>query len=188
VRAGLLPADVEPLVMGHGSYGTPRVLTYHPERDGRATVGAWCSIAEGVTFVLGGEHRTDWVSTYPFRVRFGLPGAWHDGHPASRGDIVVGNDVWIGRDAVVLAGVEIGDGAVVAGNSVVTRDVRPYAIVAGNPAREVRRRFSDEQVEALLRIRWWDWPHARVLSEVTALCDADIDGFIARFDRHPAPA
>jgi acetyltransferase-like isoleucine patch superfamily enzyme len=115
------------------------------------TVGAYCSIAEDVTFFIGGNHRSDWLSTFPF------PGVIGRGHPASRGPIVVGNDVWIGMGAAVLSGVQVGDGAVVGAFAVVTRDIPPYAVVAGNPARVIRYRFPPETVATLLTIRWWEW-------------------------------
>lgn len=115
-------------------------------------VGAFCSFADGVRFELGAG----------------------DGGP-----IVVGNDVWVGRGAVVHAGVTIGDGAVVGARAVVTGDVRPYAVVAGDPARERRRRFADEQVEALLRVAWWSWPDERIRAHAQLLCASDVDAFLA---------
>ena len=167
--------------MGRESYGDPRVIAY-PGETTRAIVGDFVSIADEVVFLVGGNHPVEWVSTFPFRARLGLPGAYEDGIPATKGDIVIGNDVWIGWGATVLSGVTIGNGAVVAANATVTKDVRPYAIVVGNPAKEIGRRFSDEQVEALLRIRWWDWPTAKVREHVDLLSQPDIDAFIARFD------
>ncbi len=113
-------------------------------------VGAYCSLADGVHFDLSGGGR-----------------------------IVVGNDVWIGRGAIVRAGVTIGDGAVVGTRAVVTGDVRPYAIVAGDPARELRRRFDDDQIASLLEVRWWDWPAERVRSYAPLLCAGDVDAFLA---------
>jgi acetyltransferase-like isoleucine patch superfamily enzyme len=166
--------------MGPHSYDDPLVLAYEGD-TARVTVGAYCSLGQDVTFMLGGAHRVDWVTTFPLRARLGLDGAFRDGHPTGRGDIVVGSDVWIARDALVLSGVTIGDGAVVATRSVVTRDVRPYAIVAGNPAREIRRRFTDDQIDALVRLKWWEWPDDVVLDNVEALSSGDIDAFI---DRH----
>jgi acetyltransferase-like isoleucine patch superfamily enzyme len=165
------------LVMGRHSYGEPLIPTY-PGDTSSVRVGDFVSIGLDVVMLDGGNHRTEWVSTFPFRARFDLPGAYADGHPHSKGDVVVGNDVWIGRGARVLSGVSIGDGAVIAGYSVVTKDVRPYAIVAGNPARENRRRFDDAQIEALLRIAWWEWPLERILAAVPQLCDEDVDAFI----------
>lgn len=168
----------ERLTMGPHSYGDPIIPTF-PGDTARVRVGAFVSIALDVVLLDGGNHRTDWVSTYPFRARFDLPDAYADGHPRVKGDVVIGNDVWIGRGARVLSGVTVGDGAAIAGYSVVTKDVRPYAIVAGNPAREIRRRFSDEQIEALLRIAWWDWPLEKVLGAVPQLCSERVEEFIA---------
>jgi acetyltransferase-like isoleucine patch superfamily enzyme len=167
----------ERLTMGRCSYGEPLVATF-PGDTAHVHVGSFTSIGPDVILMDGGDHRVDWVSTFPFRAVLDLPGAYQDGHPLSRGDIEIGNDVWIGRGARVRSGVRIGDGAVIGGYAVVTRDVRPYAIVAGVPAREVRRRFSDEQIEALERIDWWDWPMDTVLRCVPQLCSDDIDAFI----------
>jgi acetyltransferase-like isoleucine patch superfamily enzyme len=168
----------ERLTMGRYSYGEPLIPTF-PGDTARVRVGAFVSIALDVVLLDGGNHRTDWVSTYPFRARFDLPGAYADGHPVVKGDVVIGNDVWIGRGARVLSGVTVGDGAAIAGYSVVTGDVRPYAIVAGNPAREIRRRFSDTQIDALLAIAWWEWPLEKILDAVPMLCSESVDAFIA---------
>lgn len=113
-------------------------------------IGAYCSLADGVRFELGGGGR-----------------------------VVVGNDVWIGRGAVVRGGVRIGDGAVIGTRAVVTCDVRPYAIVAGDPGRELRRRFDDAQIAALLQVAWWRWPLERIRAHVDLLCAADVDAFLA---------
>lgn len=168
--------------LGRHTYGAFTVRAGPGER-GRVHIGAYCSIAEQVEFAVGGNHRVDWVSTYPFRVRFGLPGSLTDGHPRTERDIEVGNDVWIGAQALILAGVHIGDGAVVGARAVVTKDVRPYAIVAGVPARERRRRFSDEQVQALLDARWWEWPEETIRSNIDLLCSPDVHALIAAADR-----
>jgi chloramphenicol O-acetyltransferase type B len=167
--------------VGPHTYGDFRINVGRGERA-RVDIGDYCSIAFGVKFVVGGNHRPDWVSTFPFRVLWGMPGAWTDGHPRPEGDITVGSDVWIGAEALILPGVKIGDGAVIGTRAVVTRDVRPYAIVGGIPAREIRRRFSDEQVEALLKLRWWDWPEERVREHVDLLCAPDVDALLAIAD------
>jgi len=167
----------ERLTMGRCSYGDPLVATF-PGDTACVRVGAFSSIGPDVILMDGGDHRVDWISTFPFRAVLDLPGAYQDGHPLSHGDIEIGNDVWIGRGARVRSGVSIGDGAVIGGYAVVTRDVRPYAIVAGVPARELRRRFSEEQVAALERIAWWLWPMEEIERHVPQLCSADIDAFI----------
>jgi acetyltransferase-like isoleucine patch superfamily enzyme len=173
--AGLITA------WGRGTYGAPQVIHYEGDA-GHLSVGSYCSIALDVRIFLGGGHRTDWVSTYPFRAVHGLPGAYEDGHPVSRGDVQVGNDVWLARGCTILSGVTIGDGAAVAAGAMVTSDVRPYAIVAGNPAREVRRRFDDAAVDRLLVIRWWEWPHEEILASVDLLNG----GTVADLDRYAA--
>jgi hypothetical protein len=169
------------LVMGRESYFAPAVETAGGGGS-RVIVGNFASVAHDATCYLGGFHRTDWVAQFPLRERLGLPGAGEDGHTYGRGDIHLGHDTWITRGTVVMSGVTIGPGAVVATRSVVTRDVAPYAIVGGIPAREIGKRFSDEQIAALLRIAWWDWPVETIKERVGALCDADVDAFIARYD------
>ena len=143
-------------------------------------IGKYCSIAEKVTFLLGGNHRVDWISTYPFS-EFQV--TWPNasglvGHPATRGDINVGNDVWIGHGATILSGIRIGDGAVIGAGSVVSKDVAPYSIVAGNPAKEIRARFSANEIEKLLQIKWWDWPEDLVRAKVASLCSGINEGLI----------
>ncbi len=169
------------LVMGEHSYSRPRVR-WHWGDNASVRVGRYSSIADDVEMLIGGGHPTGWVSTFPFRARLGLEGAYTDGSPEPESDIVVGNDVWIGNGVRILPGVQIGDGAVVGAHAVVAGDVRPYAIVVGNPAREVRRRFSDDQVERLLRLRWWDWPHEQVLEAVPLLSSDRVDEFLDRYD------
>ncbi len=178
--------DSQLLSLGRASYGRPRVVT-DPNHT-RVRVGAFVSIGVDVVLLDGGHHRTDWVTTFPLRAALELPGKYEDGHPTSGGDIAIGNDVWIGRGARVLSGVTIGDGAVIGGYSVVAKDVRSYAIVVGNPAREVRRRFSDKQIEALQAIAWWEWPMAKILECVPELSNPDIDRFIARHLPQDTPA
>ena len=138
----------------------------------RLVIGKYCALATGVRFIMGGaNHATSGVSTFPFTI-FG--GDWAGtadilaGIP-SRGDTVVGNDVWIGYNVLVMPGVTIGDGAIVATGSVVTSDVLAYAVAGGNPARVVKRRFADEDVERLLRARWWDWPVELVTEHVRTI-------------------
>ncbi len=162
------------LSVGRHTYGRPSVFVY-PGDEGRISIGSFVSIAHGVEIFLGGNHRVDWVSTFSFRFVFDLPGSLQDGIPTSKGDVEIGSDVWIGKDAKILSGVHIGNGAVIGAYTVVSKDVRPYAVVVGNPAREVKRRFSDRHVEALQRLAWWDWPMEEIMDAVPVLCSPDVD-------------
>ena len=152
-----------------------RNVLYHYEFTGdRLVIGKFCALAAGVRFIMNGaNHALDGFSTYPFVI---FPD-WQAPMPAfpSRGDTVVGNDVWIGWEAAVLPGVTIGHGAIVAARAVVTRDVAPYSVVAGNPAVEVRRRYDDATVAALLDIAWWDWPADRIQRNLAAVTGADLE-------------
>ncbi len=165
--------------IGDYSYGRPRMR--HWGEPARLTIGRFCSIADGVEIFLGGNHPTDFVTTYPFSA---FPDLWPEAprgaqHSVSRGDVVIGSDVWIGAGATILSGVTIGDGAVVAARAVVTRDVPPYGIAAGNPARLVRMRFPEPTVAALVDTRWWDLPDDAVRGLIPLLQGRDIDAFLA---------
>jgi acetyltransferase-like isoleucine patch superfamily enzyme len=173
-------SEVGFLSLGAHSYGNPSIVAF-PGDTAKVRIGRYCSLADGAEFFVGGNHRTDWVTTYPLRAMLELPGALVDGHPATKGDIIVGNDVWIGTDAKILSGVTIGNGAVIGLGAVVTADVRPYAVVVGNPAQEVRRRFPDPIVDALGEIAWWDWPDETVRERVEDLCSPDLAGFVRRY-------
>ena len=164
--------------IGDWSYGEPQVVFW--DAGAGLNIGRFCSIAAGVTILLGGEHHPEWVTTYPFSQMFRearrLPG-----YPHTKGDVTVGNDVWIGQDALILSGVTVGDGAVIGAGSVVTKDVLPYSICAGNPARHVRFRFAPETVEALLRIAWWNWPLKTLTAASPLLQSGDVEAFIATY-------
>lgn len=163
------------VVYGTGSYGIPTIYTFIHD-DTRMIVGNYSSI--GGTYLLGGQHNVNHVTTYPLRIQFEMDGAGTDDVPVSRGDIHVGSDVWTGYGCFVPSGTTIGDGAVVATGAVVTKDVPPYAIVGGSPAKLIRYRHTEEQREALLQIRWWDWPEEDVREAVPYLASEDIDAFI----------
>lgn len=155
-------------------------VLYHFDFTGdRLVIGKFCSIAAETRFIMnGGNHPTTWLTTFPFPV-FGhgweraTPPAW-----PNRGDTVVGNDVWIGYAATIMPGVTIGDGAVVATKSVVTRDVPPYAIVGGNPATVIRYRFDEPTIAKLLDLRWWDRDIDWITANVGALCGGTIDDLV----------
>lgn len=148
-------------------------------------VGQFCSFALGTRILLGGEHRTDTVTTYRFATR--APFREHfehlsDDNRIELGSVKIGNDVWVGSNAIIMSGVTIGDGAVIGAGSVVRRDVPPFGVVAGNPARVARHRLPDDQSQALLRICWWDWPLDKIMEEIPLLLSTDLEEFIARHD------
>ena len=154
------------------------VLYNWSEFGDRLIIGRFCSIASGTRFIMGpANHRISSVSCYPFSV-FG--GAWeqrvapHLSQLPFKGDTVVGNDVWLGRECVIMPGVKIGDGAIVAAHAVVTRDVAPYTVVGGNPAGVIRRRFDDELTALLLEVRWWRFSPERLLECLPTLCSGDL--------------
>ena len=167
------------MTMGRHSYGVRRVHYDHDDHQ-VVRVGKFTSIAHDVEFLPGGNHHTDRVTTFPLRRVFGLPQPDLDLAP-SKGDVVVGNDVWIGRGAKIVGGVTIGHGAVVAAYSVVAKHVEPYTLVAGAPAVVKRRRFPDRVCEALLAIAWWDWPDDVIVGRVDDLTSPDIEGFISKY-------
>ena len=168
------------IVVSPYTYGRPKVR--FTETGARLRIGRYGSIADGVEIFLGGNHQVDWITTYPFPA---IPGIWPeakslDGSHTSRGDVLIGHDVWLGSQCLVLSGVTIGHGAVVAARAVVTRDVPPYAIVAGNPARIVRYRMSPERIAALLATRWWDWPQDEVRRLMPLLMSSRVEELTAR--------
>ena len=156
---------------GKGSYSRPKIVG-----GGLAVlkVGKYCSISNTATFVLGLEHKPGWMTTYPFSViesnyrRCPYP-------IKTKGDIIVGNDVWIGYEALVLSGVKIGDGAVIGARTVVAKDVPPYSIVVGNPAKIIKYRFSPDVIEQLLRLKWWDKPEEWITKNIRNLLSIDFD-------------
>ncbi|MDG3009094.1 CatB-related O-acetyltransferase [Rhodococcus sp. D2-41] len=165
--------------VGVGTYGSPKILTFAHDPT-RLTIGSYCSIADHTLIVLGGQHPTDEVTTYPLRIMLELPGAGQDRHPLPKGDIVIGSDVWIGARVTIVSGTTIGDGAIIGAGSVVTKDVPPYAIVGGNPAKVIRSRFDADIVDKLLQIRWWEWSAEKIAANVELLAAQDPTAFIER--------
>jgi len=170
--------DFSAFCVGDWSYGNPEIWAFG---DTGLSIGRFCSIAAGVTILLNAGHRTEWITTYPFSALW-PEAASYPGHPVKKGDVVIGHDVWIGAGATILSGVRIGNGAVVGASSVVTKDVPAYTIVAGNPARVIRTRFSSERIEALERIAWWDWPREKIVANLPYLLGGALDEFIRLHD------
>ena len=158
-------------------FETERVLYHFEELGDKLIIGRYCAIAHGATFIMNGaNHKLAGISTYPFW-KFG--GGWEATSPAAgelpfRGDTVVGHDVWIGYEALIMPGIKIGNGAIVAARAVVTSDVPPNTIVGGNPARVIKQRFSDEQIAALEQIAWWDWPADKVTQHLSLIVAGDV--------------
>lgn len=154
------------------------VLFNYPEFGDQLIIGKFCQIAFGTKFIMGpANHRLCSATTYPFNV-FG--GAWTEHTPPHmeqlprKGDIVIGNDVWIGRESIIMPGVKIGDGAIIAAYSVVTKDVSAYSVYGGNPAQLIKQRFDDELIDLLLRFRWWDLEPEALVDILPLLCDPDL--------------
>lgn len=137
-------------------------------------IGKFCQIAQGTKFIMSdANHQIDGFSTYPFF--FFDQWANYEFHPLRKGDTIIGNDVWFGHESMVMPGVQIGDGAIVAAHSVVTKNVSPYTIVGGNPARIIRQRFNDQTIEQLLKIQWWNWDDQKITRNIQAITSANIE-------------
>lgn len=166
--------------IGTHTYGKPKVLDWSD--GGKLIIGDYCSIAEEVTILLGGNHHPEWVSTYPFNSpQFGKK--WTNtqniqGQPWSKGNVDIGNDVWIGYGATILSGVTVGNGAVIAARAVVTRNVPPYSIVAGNPAKVVKMRFDKQYIERLQKLEWWNWPEEKINEYAEILCSRNLEAIV----------
>ncbi|MGB7086962.1 MAG: Vat family streptogramin A O-acetyltransferase, partial [Phormidesmis sp.] len=157
------------------------VLYHFPFIGDQLIIGKFCALARGVTFIMNGaNHKLDGFSTYPFGI-FG--NGWEKVMPQlaelpDKGNTVVGNDVWIGYEAVIMPGVQVGDGAIIAAKSVVTSDVAPYTIFGGNPAKCIRQRFDDEVVKSLLAIAWWNWDIEKITRNLQQIVAADIEALL----------
>jgi chloramphenicol O-acetyltransferase type B len=171
------------VAIGRWSYGAPLIAWAKGDTKRRLRIGNFCSIAAGVSIYVGlqGRHTMDFLSTYPMGMIFNgfggpVPSAEHTGNL----DVIIGNDVWIGRDSMIMAGVTIGDGAVVAARSVVAKDVPPYAIVGGVAAKVLRYRFEPKIIETLLKIKWWDWPDEEIQENLNLFSTNDIQSVLTR--------
>lgn len=164
-------------------------IEHHYEFLGdKLIIGKFCAIAEGIKFIMNGaNHRMDGFTTYPFFI-FG--DGWEKVTPniellPFKGDTIIGNDVWIGQNVTIMPGVKIGDGAIIATNSTVVKDVKPYTIVGGNPAKDIKKRFSDEKIELLLELQWWSWDEKKIFENIEELASAnDLDTLKSMFAKY----
>ena len=154
------------------------VLYHYPFIGDRLVIGKFCALAHGVKFIMNGaNHKISGLSTYPFQI-FG--NGWEKvmpqpGNLPYKGDTIIGNDVWIGYDSLIMPGVRIGNGAIISSRSVVVRDVPAYTVVGGNPARQIKERFPPQTIAALEAIAWWDWPIEKISKHLAVIVSADID-------------
>ena len=163
---------------GHSFDDCARYL--FPDRNDvdKLIIGSYCSIGSGASFIMAGNqgHKYDWISSFPFfyMSEFDVFSKSQDGFQKA-GDTVVGNDVWIGSEAMIMPGVQIGDGAVIGSRALVTKDVEPYSIVGGNPAKLIKKRFSDDDIQKLQEMKWWEWDEETLFEAMPILCSNKID-------------
>lgn len=150
--------------VGQHTYGQNNITKHFESDSGQLYIGKFCSIAEHIHIFLGGGHPTKWVSTFPFGIvsKDAFPVEPKEGVAPTNGNVVIGNDVWIANGVTIMSGVTIGDGAVIAANSHVVKDVGPYEMHGGNPAKLIRPRFDSKIIEALLDLKWWDYPEESI--------------------------
>jgi virginiamycin A acetyltransferase len=165
--------------IGEYTYGSPdgSPLIVYSGENAKLKIGKFCSVAHDVSIFLGGNHRPDWVTTYPFSALFD-EAAHISGHPQTNGDVIIGDDVWLGFGCTIMSGVKIGNGAVIAARSVVTKDVPAYAIVAGTPAKVLKTRFDEATIKKLEDIAWWNWDIAKILKNIDLILSDDIKPFL----------
>jgi acetyltransferase-like isoleucine patch superfamily enzyme len=173
--------------VGRFTYGLEGLTVREWGEGASLTIGAFCSIAEGAQIFLGGNHRPDWITTYPFgHIHQELLGSNAPaGHPGTNGPVVIGNCVWIGSNATIMSGISISDGAIIAANSTVAKDVGPYEIVGGNPAKLIRKRFDNLIIERLLELKWWNLATEQVREISSILCSPPnverLDSLLAKY-------
>ena len=174
------------MTVGEYTYGQENITVHDFGEGAKLIIGKFCSIAADVNVFLGGNHRTDRITTYPFgHIHQAIFDNFNgEGHPATKGDVVIGNDVWIGRGAKILSGVTIGDGAVIAAYAIVTKNIPPFCMVAGNPAIIKSQRFYSEtnqsEFNSLCEIKWWNWPIEKINEELPLLCSGNVKGFVEK--------
>ena len=156
-----------------------RYLDKKSKDTDKLLIGKYCSIGSGAVFMMAGNqgHRMDWVSTFPFYYQANIFKKSMNAYERS-GDTHIGDDVWIGSEAMIMAGVSIGSGAIIAARAVVGKDVPPYAVVGGNPAQIIKYRFNENEIQQLLKLKWWDWPEIEVKAAMPQICSDNIQSLI----------
>lgn len=164
--------------IGEASYGLP--IVYDNHEGSTLQIGAYCSIASNVQIFLGGQHRTNWVSNYPFPFFFEMDSKYREEYVegGSRGNVIIGSDVWLCANCIILSGVTIGHGAVIANGAVISRNVPPYAVMAGNPAKQIKWRFDEPTRNSLLAAAWWEWPKHEINHILGEICSTDLTDFL----------
>lgn len=177
-RPNIIVGDYSYYDARNGESFEDQVLYHYDFFGNRLVIGKFCAIAPGVTFIMNGaNHRMDGISTYPFNI-FGE--GWEKHTPMLnqlpfKGDTIIGNDVWVGMDTVIMPGINIGDGAIVAAKSVITKDVEPYTIVGGNPAQKIKERFPEQIINKLLEIQWWDLNIEIISDHIDVIVNGEIE-------------
>ena len=167
--------------IGKFTYGEPVVEDWWKHPGVTLQIGNFCSISKRVTIWLGGNHRIEWISTSPLNHFLGYENSHKFDQISTKGSVIIENDVWIGADAVILSGVNIGDGAVIGARAVVSKSIPPYGIAVGNPAKTVKKRFTDEQINSLLKIQWWNWDDEKIKVNIPYILNNNIEEFIKKF-------
>ena len=163
--------------IGRFTYGTKRMKVIDWGEGSNLTIGSFCSVASGLRILMGGNHHTDWISMFPFGVLHQdvftniPPQSGKVLRKGSKGDVQIGHDVWIGMDVTIMSGVTVGDGAAIAANATVAKDIGPYEIWGGNPAKLIRKRFDDETIAALIALKWWSLPLEEIKEISPVLCE-----------------
>lgn len=164
------------LTFGHPDTNSPRIVHFGEKTS--IEIGKFCSIAENVDIFIGGYHNSEFISTYPFSTAYSdIP---YTDILVHKPKTTIGHDVWVGANVTIMAGVNIGNGSVIATGSVVVKDVGDYEIVGGNPAKMIKKRFTDKQIEALQKIEWWNWPIEKIKAEANLLQSNKLNEFIAK--------
>ena len=168
--------------IGRWTYGDPKIEDYWNHAGVTLEIGSFCSFSRGVSIWLGGNHHSEWISTSPLNHFLSYDSNRHSKHKfdqvGSKGSVIIGNDVWVGTDATIFSGVTIGDGAIIGANAVVASNISPYCIVVGNPAKITKKRFTNEQIDKLLKIAWWNWEDNKIKENIPLILNDNIDVFI----------